>query len=117
MADAHEHGSLAAQRPGRRGDPPVNVRFAEHDARGSIGAYLDELGRARRAAQRRTDAALAAGDPATTLGLEFRYALMAASVVDLDRHLPGELLARLAAPPRPMPQRSGRSSSDMPSGS
>jgi hypothetical protein len=53
-----------------------------------------DLKLARLDAQRRTDVALTRGEPATALGLEFRYALMAASV---DAHVPGELVSALSA--------------------
>jgi hypothetical protein len=71
------HRLLGCQRPagwGRLG--LVNVWFDAHVRIGWVESYLDDLRLAQQLAERATDAELATGRPASSLGLELRYALM-----------------------------------------
>jgi hypothetical protein len=58
---------------------PVNLWFEVQLRAGSAELYLRSLERARDRAADRTDADVAAGRPAPSLGREFRYSLMVAS--------------------------------------
>ncbi|MEO3873360.1 hypothetical protein ABGB18_31505 [Nonomuraea sp. B12E4] len=88
-ADLH---SLLTRGHTRADGEVVNVWFAAHEAMGTPELFLDDLSLARHHAERLTDAALAAGQPAPAFAAEVRYALMAARVRDRER---GEEFGRL----------------------
>ena len=57
-----------------------NVWFAAHDHADYLVSYLDDLARTRQTAAAATDEALTCHQPGSALGIEIRYALMAASI-------------------------------------
>jgi hypothetical protein len=88
------HRLLACVTTSSAGDE-LNLWFDAHDRAGTLDSYLDDLDRARRAAELCTDQQLRSHRPAASLGLEVRYALLAASVRSSNHNIPANLLARL----------------------
>lgn len=72
-----------------------NVWFEAHNAAGTLDDYLADLSRGTHHARLATNDQVTSGHPATGLGLEVRYALMAASVVTLTARVGVPLLVRL----------------------
>ena len=68
--------------------------FAAHDHADSIVSYLDDLARARGDSAAATDRDLGTSRP-PALGMEIRYALMAASIASLAAKISAELLGQL----------------------
>ena len=77
--DADLHRLLATANTESSGHE-VNVWFTAHDHADRLASYLDDLARARNNSATATDHALARHQPASSLGTEIRYALMAASI-------------------------------------
>jgi hypothetical protein len=88
------HALLAVERPASE-NHVVNTWFAAHDRAESIISYLDDLARARRDSAIATDRVLVCHQPAATLGMEIRYALMAASIASLTDNVSADLLGQL----------------------
>ncbi|MBC6460544.1 hypothetical protein [Actinomadura sp. HBU206391] len=75
---------------------PLGTVWADtHDRVGDLDEYLSGLDTARGIARQRTDAAIAAGRPASALGLETHYALLAANLVSRSNAIPLGLLVAL----------------------
>jgi tetratricopeptide (TPR) repeat protein len=88
------HALLAADHPAGPGRA-VNTWFAAQEYAGSIVSYLDDLARTRNDAAAATDKELGHHRPAVTLGLEIRYAVMAASIAGLTGGVGSDLLGQL----------------------
>jgi hypothetical protein len=88
------HALLAAEHPAGP-DRAVNTWFAAHEHADSIVSYLDDLARAGRDSAASTDGELSRRRPAPSLGLEIRYALMAASITSLAASISADLLSQL----------------------
>ncbi len=91
-ADLHQ--LLAASHPAS-GDRHVNTWFAAHDHAGSIISYLDDLARASGDSALATAQALRNHRPAASVGMEIRYALMAASITSRTASIPASLLEQV----------------------
>ena len=92
---AELHALLAADHPAD-GNREVNTWFAAHDHADSVSLYyLADLARARADSAAATDRDLHAGHLAPSLGIEIRYALMAASVAAISDKIPDDLLEQL----------------------
>ena len=85
---------LAAEHPGAGGQL-VNTWFAAHDQADSIISYLDDIARASSDAAATTGQYLTRGHAAPSLGLELRYALMAASIASYTANISTDLLGQL----------------------
>jgi hypothetical protein len=86
------HRLLSCEQPagwGRLG--VVNVWFDAHARIGWVKSYLDDLRLAQQVTEEATDAELAAGQPATSLGGELRYALMIGCADSAADPVPGTL--------------------------
>jgi hypothetical protein len=88
------HRLLAAGQPAAR-DGQVNVWFAAHDRADCVSSYLDDLDRAGRNSAMTTSRALERGQSAASLGMEIRYALMAASIASRTAGIPAGLLKQV----------------------
>jgi hypothetical protein len=77
--DGDLHALLAAEHH-QAGGRLANTWFTAHDHAGIVAGYLEDLALARAASAAATDEAARRRRPAPALGLEVRYALMAASV-------------------------------------
>ena len=88
------HVLLAVEHPAG-GNHAVNTWFAAHDHADSIVSYLADLARARSDSAAATDQDLSRRRPAPTLGMEIRYALMAASIASLTARFLPHLLGQL----------------------
>jgi transcriptional regulator with XRE-family HTH domain len=88
------HKLLAASQQ-KSGGQAINLWYAAHDAAECVSSYLDDLSRAQHIAATATDQALARSRPAPSLGLEIRYALMAASIRSRATLISPELLGLL----------------------
>lgn len=88
------HALLACERrdSGNRGS---NVWFNAHSQVGMLSDYLADVRRAQRLTQLDTDLLVGKRKPATTLGLEVHYAVLAAAVATFTTNMPASLLARL----------------------
>jgi hypothetical protein len=100
--DIHRVLSAEQARPGAQ---RVNTWYHVHDAANAVQEYLDDVARARRLAEERTDQQYAAGEPATGIGLEVRYALIESSIATLSGQLPLGVLVRLVELGRWSPER------------
>jgi len=86
------HQLLSCEQPaGRRRLGVVNVWFDAHVRVGWVESYLDDLRLAQHLAEEATDAELATGRPATSLGRELRYALMVGCADSAADPVPGTL--------------------------
>jgi hypothetical protein len=74
----------------------VNLWFAMHQRGSSVSEYLADVHLARQEAEAATDMEMAAGYPAHSLGLEFRYALLVAAVQAADDAVSADDLVHLA---------------------
>jgi hypothetical protein len=88
------HRLLAAQHV-VSDDRAINVWFTAHDYAGRLASYLDDLSAASASCAAVTDQALARHRPATALGTEIRYALMAASIASRSTNISADLLEQL----------------------
>ena len=88
------HALLAAEYPAG-GGRAVNAWFAAHEHANTVIGYLADLALARADSAADTDRCLSSGRPAPSLGMEIRYALLAASVASLANKVPTELLGQL----------------------
>ncbi|MEU2561592.1 ATP-binding protein [Streptomyces longispororuber] len=81
------HRLLAAEAvlPGDGSGAPANIWFTAHERHDSLGAYRNDVARARRLAAGATDDDVARGRRATSIGREVRYALMDAGVASIVR--------------------------------
>ena len=71
-----------------------NAWYLAHEHAGQPAAYLDDIRHALGLAEQATDDALRHDEPATSIGLELRYALITASIVSIAaRILPAVLVA------------------------
>jgi hypothetical protein len=77
------------------GDREVSTWFAAHDHADSGISYLADVARARSASAVATDHDLNGSRLAPTLGMEIRYALMAASITSITSKIPLDLLPQL----------------------
>ena len=93
--DAELHLLLATANT-ERSSHEVNVWFTAHDHADRVASYLDDLARARNNSTNATDNALARHQPASSLGTEIRYALMAASIASRAARVSPKLLNLLA---------------------
>ena len=98
------HALLATENPGASGHL-VNTWFGAHDHADSLIRYLDDLARARSDAASATDAYITRGQPASPLGTEVRYALMAASIASYTANISADLLGQLIRTGMWSPQR------------
>lgn len=73
----------------------ANIWFTAHDHAATLGLYLDDLARARSIAATSMQDALPSRPIASALGLDIRYALMAASVISRVQKIPLPLLEKL----------------------
>ena len=73
----------------------TNVWFAAHDLADCVLSYLSDLAQARHDSAVSTDEALTGRQPATSLGMEIRYALMAASIAGRTSNVSAGLLEQL----------------------
>ncbi|WP_410631275.1 AAA family ATPase [Amycolatopsis sp. cmx-4-83] len=73
----------------------ANVWFAAHDTADTIDDYLADIATASADSQRRTDACLSTGRPASSLLEELRYWLITASITSLTTTIPTTLLVNL----------------------
>jgi hypothetical protein len=92
------HHLLAADwptTPALAGAPRAdNAWYLAHEHAGQPAAYLDDIRHALELAEQATDDALRQDEPATSIGLELRYALITASIVSIAaRILPAVLVA------------------------
>jgi hypothetical protein len=86
------HRLLSCEQPaGRSRLGVVNVWFDAHVRIGRVESYLDDLRLAQQLAEESTDAELATGRPATSLGRELRYALMIGCARSAADPVPGTL--------------------------
>ena len=88
------HALLAAEHAAS-GDQAVNTWFAAHDRADSIVTYLADIALARSEAAAGTDRDLSSGRLAPALGMEIRYALIAASITSTTDMIPIRLLEQL----------------------
>jgi hypothetical protein len=88
------HTLLAAEYPDPDGKP-VNTWFAAHDHADSVLSYLDDLARARADAATTTNQCIARGQVAPSVGMEVRYALIAASIASYTANISAGLLGQL----------------------
>jgi hypothetical protein len=88
------HALLAAELPGTDGYL-VSTWFAVHDYDESIISYLNDLGRARSAAENATDQNIIRSQAAPSLGTEMRYGLMAASIASYTANISPAILRQL----------------------
>ena len=91
---AELHGLLAVEHAVSR-DRAINVWFAAHDHGDCIVSYLGDLTRARSESAAATNQVLARHQRAAPLGMELRYALMAASIVSRTASISAGLLKQL----------------------
>ena len=70
----------------------ANVWFAAHDHADFLSSYLDDLVRAQTISESATNNAVGRHEPASSLGSEIRYALMAASITSRAVSISSELL-------------------------
>ena len=92
------HHLLAADwptTPALAGAPRAdNAWYLAHEHAGQPAAYLDDIRHALELAEQATDDALRHDEPATSIGLELRYALITTSIVSIAaRILPAVLVA------------------------
>ena len=73
----------------------ANLWYDLHHRTGTVDAYLEDVGRARRDAEAATDNMVTNGRPAAALGLEVRYALMTATVHSITNRIWPDLLVAL----------------------
>lgn len=88
------HGLLACERHSSD-DVGGNVWFDAHSHAGTLSDYLADVRRAQRLVELATDTLISNGRYAATLGLEVRYAVLAAAVATFTTNVPATLLARL----------------------
>jgi hypothetical protein len=88
------HALLAAEHPAGA-DRAVNTWFAAHDHADTAFSYLADLALARADSAAATDRDLNADRTAPSLGMEIRYALMAASIANTAGKFPAGLLGQL----------------------
>ena len=88
------HALLAVEHPAGA-DHAVNTWFAAHDHADSIVSYLDDLARPAATALPPPTKTSARHRPAATLGMEIRYALMAASIASFTANISADLLGQL----------------------
>ena len=88
------HSLLAAGHPAG-GDRAVNTWFAAHDYADTVTGYLADIALARADSAAAADRDLSAGHPAPALGMEIRYALIAASIASMAGKIPADLLGHL----------------------
>ena len=88
------HTLLETEHPASR-DRAVNTWFAAHDHADTVIGYLADITLARADSAAATDRDLSAGHPAPSLGMEIRYALMAASIASIAGKVPADLLGNL----------------------
>ena len=88
------HALLAIEHPGA-GGYLINTWFAAHDHADSIISYLYDLARARSDAVSATGQFITRGQAAVSLGVEVRYALMAASIASYTANISTDLLRQL----------------------
>jgi NB-ARC domain len=91
--DSALHQLLALHQPGQSG----NLWYAAHDRIGETIAYSADVQLAWNAARAAADCALAAAEPAPSIGLEVRYALLSATISSITASLPAGLIAELVA--------------------
>lgn len=70
------------------GARPTNLWFDAHNRAGDLEGYLRDVEAARKLAEAGTDSALEAGEIAESVGLEIRYALLAASQSSIAANVP-----------------------------
>jgi hypothetical protein len=75
-----------------------NAWYLAHERAGETAAYLRDVSLALRLAEAVTDQALASGEPAPSIGLEVRYALVTASIVSIAGNIPPALLVAVELP-------------------
>jgi NB-ARC domain len=87
------HQLLVVQHPA--GEHVENAWYAAQEQVGDAAAYLTDVREAWRLAEQATDTALERGQPAASIALELRYALIVASLVSIAANIPAPLLSAL----------------------
>jgi NB-ARC domain/Domain of unknown function (DUF4062) len=100
--DRDIHHLLALGRPtaavtGQHPRQMENTWYAVHERIGEITAYSADVRLAWNVAKAAADRAFAAAEPASAIGLEIRYALLAASISSITASIPPELIVALVA--------------------
>ena len=93
----HQLLTTRAVLPDDQSTVPTNIWLAAHEKHGAFTEYRADLARGHRLAARAVDRELLDGGKASTIGLEVRYALMAASIESIISNVTPELLRVLVA--------------------
>ena len=98
-ADIHELLALDSPAGAVTGQPGQvrNAWFAAHELIGETVAYSADVELAWSLAKASSDRAFAGAEPVSGIGLEIRYALVAASISSITASIPAQLVAALVA--------------------